>query len=169
MRRCICVLITLSFLLLWGCSAPTVNDGISHTFYYCSDTPHESSDNSLIYPESRMISPDQDNTETIVDLYLRGPQDDDLLSPFPYDVSVVDLSQVNQTAYIILSRQFGRLSGIDLTVACSCLSMTLAQLLDVKTVVIAADNLLLDGKQTLTIKVSDISTRDTAADSIHDQ
>lgn len=166
MKRCICILLIMTLIAFCGCSNQEQAEYAEAAFYYCTDTIQYDSDNGVFASENRKIDQNSDNITTVINAYLSGPLDDELISPFPSNASVVDFAQNGKTATITLSRHFARLTGIDLTVACSCITLTLNRLLGVDCVVICADELQLDGKTSVTMHIRDVVLWDdaTAAD-----
>lgn len=165
MKRSICVLIALILLILSGCNTQQKTEYKNASFFYCIDTVEYDTQSSIFAAEERMVNIDPNNIIPVINLYLNGPLDDHFTSAFVPGVSVADLTIEGQTANIILSSTFARLSGIDLTVACSCLTLTLAELLGTERVVISADGLQLDGKESITMHVNDIIFWDSIAQS----
>lgn len=66
--------------------------------------------------------------ELMVRALLSAPEDDDLRSPFPGGTSLQKLAVAGGRATVDLSRPYGRLSGVDLSIADACLTLTLTQL-----------------------------------------
>lgn len=158
MKKSICILMASLLLFLCGCSA-SQNNLDTVTFYYCTERMQYKSERSAFYPEQRKVA--YDDPIELLNLYLKGPVDEHLDTPFPAGVTVVDFVQEDSTARIKLSNQVGRLSGIDLSVACATLTMTVADLFGTDTIVISGSDVLLDGKKAITLSVSDIIWSDT--------
>ena len=55
------------------------------------------------------------------------------------------------TLYVTVSKELAQLSGLELTLACSCLSMTCMELTGAENIVISAENSLLDGQKSITM------------------
>jgi hypothetical protein len=82
--------------------------------------------------------------------YLKGPIDPAMMNPFPAELELLDLNIDSNVLYIVLSDELAELSGISLTVACSCLANTAMKLTSISAVNIQCKNQLLDGKKSLT-------------------
>ena len=83
----------------------------------------------VITAEVREASGHSDDLDYLLTMYLRGPQDENLRSPFPSDCKLEEIYTDDDTLYIRLSSEFGALAGTELTIACAaitktCLSMT---------------------------------------------
>ena len=85
----------------------------------------------------------------IINKYLQGPNTDECVSPFPAGVSVLSIEQHDSKLSIQLSAPFAELSGIDLTLACACLSKTIMQLTQCTTVEISVPGATLNGSASI--------------------
>ncbi len=135
MKRFVALLLTVAIVFeLFGCSAPAepVDDAI-HFYYpkaefYLSESEIDFfSENGIIGQENRQVS-HQTEPEYLINLYLRGPQSPELISPFPDQVTVINTNLNNNSLHLIMSPQFSTLTDIDLTIACSCLVKTCTEL-----------------------------------------
>lgn len=93
--------------------------------------------------------------ETLVRALLREPEDDSLRSPFPGGTALQRLSVARGRALVDLSGQYGRLSGIDLSIADACLTLTLTQLVGVYAVRITANGRELPYRETQLLTAAD--------------
>ena len=165
MKRLTALLLAiLTLLSLWGCEqAQEIVCPVS--FHYLraplsnGEIAHGSAD-SVIAPEIR--EGDGRDILYLLDIYLLGPLDRDFRSPFPVGTTLEDFSMEDGTANLLLSDELGKLSGIDLTLACGCLTLTVMDLTGAETVTIRAERTLLDGKESLTMDRSLILIDDTA-------
>ena len=150
MRRLI-ALLTLSVILLSGCSSQKAEYDVPAKFYYPTNPEifHEGS--TAIAPEIREAVKYANNTEGLIALYLMGPVDESFLSIFPEGTVLIELQAKNAAAKIMLSDHFASLSGYELSTACACISMTLFDLFGVDEVNISVQNNLLDGKKQITM------------------
>lgn len=107
------------------------------TFYYARNPQQKSAPIETFYTEEdRQITSQATNLRYLLSLYLQGPLDDNSVSPFPANTQLVKLDVYNRQFFIQLSQEFGELSGIDLTVACTCISLTCFDLADVDRVTV---------------------------------
>jgi hypothetical protein len=77
----------------------------------------------------------------LIKAYFEGPQRYDLYSPFPLDGEVLDCSISGARIRITLSAHYNQLIGLQLTIATSCLALTLLSSRDLSVVEI---NILAD-------------------------
>lgn len=151
MNRIVSILLIITLLCcIVGCSSSDEEILQPVNFYYCNDpiTFHGTYD--VITPEVRE-SINYDDIVKLIDLYLDGPISDGYSSPFPPSVTVSKLTQNNKILNITLSSEFSNLTGIELTLACTCLSTTLFELTDAKSIVISANDALLDDAESVVL------------------
>ncbi len=161
-------MIALSLLVFSGCGIRVQPKYENTSFYYYSDATEYNSEYGPFALEYRRIDITPENIVSAIDLYLQGPLEDSFTSPFPDGVTVVDFNLSDRTVNITLSRHFARLTGIDLTVACSCLTLTLTELLDADRVVISALDTQLDGKASISMERNNIILWDSADEEASD-
>lgn len=114
--------VLIGCLLLSGCGATSSpSDGNHVLFYYEQRGASELSADAMIASESR--STYAGALGPLLELYFRGPTQDDLISPFPDGTEVISVSQEDGTE-LTLSSTFFSLQGVDLAVACACLART---------------------------------------------
>ena len=81
----------------------------------------------------------QELAQRLLEALLLPPEDPLLLSPFPNGTQVQELSISGKRAYVDFSANYGRLSGIELSLADYCVALTLTQLDGVNAVTITAN------------------------------
>lgn len=130
----------ISFLLalllcLTACDFPTHQETV--TFYYPRDPQRRNiAPTATFYAAEEREASISTSLRYLLSLYLQGPLDDTTVSPFPTDTRLVDLDLHAGQLYIQLSQEFGQLNSIDLTIACTCLSLTCFDLAQVDRVTI---------------------------------
>lgn len=158
-KRIICFVLIIGTLLTFsGCakSKPSIDSPVK--FYYPIAQSQYSVLHEAIQFEIREGTVYSGNLERLLNEYLLGPVSAELENPFPASCSVVSLSQTNQHIDLTLSTQFARLIGIDLIIACACISSTIFGLSNCNTVRFSVNNFLLDGNQEIIIHRDDILT-----------
>lgn len=125
MRRCIAILLTLSLsVCLFGCSFSGIKEPVE--FYY----PRRQADLALspedgaIVSEMREASGHRSDLYYLLSLYLQGPLDSKLVSPFPAGTRLVEVRSEDSVLHVTLNEAFAGLTGLDLTIACACLAKT---------------------------------------------
>ena len=132
-------------------------------FYYCVSQPDYSIGSTALAPEYRGGVP-QDSLHQTLELYLSGPLSSDLQSPFPQDLKLVGVNQNGSTIQLTFSPELATLTGLDLTIACGCLTLTTLALTSAQQVEIRTVSGLLDGQRTITMDKNTLLLLDTAQD-----
>ena len=152
-RIWICLLV---MLLLCGCASPAVDSDQQVTFYYVQSEIDFQGQNGVIAPEIREIGNRSDDLSYLLSLYLQGPQSDALRSPFPENLTLVQIRQEEAYLEVVVSQRLSNLTGMELTLACSCLAKTCMDLSGAQEVRISAQEQLLDGASYITITADSI-------------
>lgn len=125
----------LAVLLLAGCAlsqeekpAETVN------FYYPASAIAYGSEGSVIGVEARDAEALEGNLDQILELYFQGPADESLTSPFPKGTALRQWSIQWDTMVLTVSPELAELTGLKLSLACSCLTKTCLELAEVTSV-----------------------------------
>ena len=93
---------------------------------------------------------------------MRGPSATDLTSPFPTGSAVLWINQNDDGIILVMNQQFSQLTGINLSLACSCLSKTVFSVLDTESITIRCRESTLDGNETITMTRDSILIQDKA-------
>lgn len=138
-------------------------------FYYCTTEVVYDGKTGIIAAEQRESSQFGDDMTALLNAYLQGPISESFQSPFPENVQIVTFSMSGPTILAVLSKEFSQLSGLDLIIACACLSRTIFDLAEQNCIQIAAFDSQLDGQTYITIDrdsmfLVDDPTEVTAAD-----
>lgn len=151
MKRYYLILLALSLALFSsGCIRQETVPENNFSFYYLSEKIEFQQDDGFIGKEMRNIT--GLDAEQMLVLYLKGPQSQSLISPFPNGVTLVDFTSEGDNAVVKLSSEFAQLSEFRLSSACACLTLTLCDFSGVSSVTIQAENSLLDGKPAVTMQ-----------------
>jgi len=78
--------------------------------------------------EQRDLPPDRDGVEGLFELLLSGPDSPDLTSPFPAGTALRSWHVEDGAAAVDLSEAYNSLSGVELSLADACITLTLCQL-----------------------------------------
>jgi germination protein M len=97
-----------------------------------------------------------DRVEEMMDLLLAGPTSEELVSPFPEGVTLKNWSVEDGVLKLNLSEQYNSLSGIGLTIADYCITLTMCQLPKINTVIISVEGELISFRDHQTLRVSDV-------------
>lgn len=159
-----CIALTIVALLLGMAGCKQENDDLLEpvSFYYCNDISSKDDFEHVFVPELREGAGYSDNKPALLSLYLKGPENEDLISPFPAGTSVISVQWSNSHVYIVLSDHMAELTGLDLSMACTCLSMTVFDLYACQAVEISAEHKLLDDQKSIVLTADTLILSDTA-------
>ena len=137
MKRLLCLLlIAAAMLSLAGCGTSPADDSV--TFFYArpmADYRYGEPD-GVIASEYRDAAGHMDDLEYLLSLYLHGPVDESLISPFPAGTQLEQLSWKESILTIQLSSGLSSLQGSDLTLACTCIAKTCFELTEATVVIV---------------------------------
>lgn len=171
MRRRIAALLCAALLLtLTGCGEDP-EKGIQSpcVYYYIASEIDYIGDDGVIRGEIRDIAEHEDSLDWILRDYFKGPVSENLRSPFPKDTRLVSVQTREDEAVLQMNEAFGGLSGVELSLAASCIAETCFQLEEIQRVSISASSGLLDGKQSIALSRGDILLQDSSADLMNTQ
>ncbi len=151
MKKAICLfLCCISLLLCFGCTEEALEIQEGLCLYYPAAQLSYQPGSRAIGSESRTLDEHADLAQ-ILNIYFRGPEAEYLLPAFPVGLRIVKTTTEDKTVYITVSSHMAELSGLELTMACACLTLTTLELTGAETVVINAEDALLDGQKSITM------------------
>ncbi len=141
MKRFISLLIILCLCCILGCQNQSASSYKNPVYFYYPYTEIDlnRSGDAVAYEIREGSEITSDNK--LIQIYLEGPKRNELYSPFPSGGTVVDSVVSGNRIRVILSNHFNQLLGLQLTMATSCLALTL---LDTKNVSIVEIHILAD-------------------------
>ena len=161
MKRIFSILILICLLFsLTACrqeSDPVVEPA---NFYYRNSDIAFGAEDGLI---SVYVAETKDLNGKIIDilnLYVKGPYDSRHKFTFPSGTTVLRCNVSGDTTFIMVSNEFARLTGIDLTVACTCLAKTVMDLTGTDKITISASDVPLEGNTSITISRGNVLLKD---------
>ena len=157
MKKILSILTLL--LLLTGCSG---NDQDIRFAYRQTDLSYGSLD-AVIGWETREAPGKEDDMQYLLTLYLEGPLDDTLTSPFPKGTALESVTFSSDTMYVTLSEVYAGLDGMEHTVASACIAQTCFHLTKVQTVVIKCNSQEFGNKSITLTRDSLVLTDDATA------
>ena len=141
MKRSLCFALIL-ILCLSGCAIGQERFKNPVTYYYLQD--YSDPDNrdaffmdGAIGSEIREAGDHRTDLNYLLSIYLQGPLDASLRSPFPAGCRPMDIRQDETALYLVLTPAITELSEMELTVACACIAKTCMELVDADTVQIS--------------------------------
>lgn len=169
MRRFACLLLAALFtVLLLGCHYSDSGDILEPVeFFYPRKTSafDYGSADGIIDSEIREASGHVDDLNYLITMYLYGPQEPTLRSPFPAGCKLVNIRTESDTLHLHLSEVFASLENMELTIACTALARTCMSITDYQYVCIDATS---DGKTvSMTLSADSVLFADNSAFNLH--
>lgn len=167
MKRWIAIVLLLAFCAgFCGCTQKTVKINTPVNFYYRrAEIVYGSADGviGILVSEGAGY---ENNLLGLLNSYLRNTGDPDFAATFPTGSQLIRVTVLDNIAEVQLNNLFARASGIELTVACASLSLTVMDLTGTDTVVISAVNATLDGAESVTMTADSLLLLDLYNDEI---
>ncbi len=138
-----------------------------YALYFLSDLDTSGGGDAIAASSLRFTPGEAMSTEdcvrALMELLLAGPDEAALHSPIPEGTALRSLKVSGRRAEIDLSAQYARLSGIDLSLADYCITLTLSQLPNVNAVSITANGSELPYRKTQVLLSADtlLSSRES--------
>ena len=168
-KRPLFILALLAALVAFASCAKSAQEDeeSGYALYFLSDLD-ASGGGDAIAASSVRFTPDEtmsteDCVRALMELLLAGPDEAALHSPIPEGTELRSLKVSGRRAEIDLSAQYARLSGIDLSLADYCITLTLSQLPNVNAVSITANGSELPYRKTQVLLSADtlLSSRES--------
>lgn len=166
MRRYKMIAAALALVLLAGCTAaiaqrPQYINPID--FYYCrKDAVYGSETGALDYETTELGRNDM-TVEEILALYFRGPISNTLRSPFPQGLACTGAELDGGVLTLHMNEVYSTLSGVELSLASACLTMTLTQIAFVDSVRVETPSALLSAQSGQTLSTERFVLFDASA------
>lgn len=158
MKKAILILLCAAMLFsIFGCAAdkPVIVQPVE--FYYRTANASYDGSASVIGFEERESVGFDGNMPLLLNAYFRGPTAEELVSPFPKNLKAVSYSIVGSTVLLELSNELALLSGIDLTIACACVTGTILSIEETaERVQISVSGSYLNGSDAISMDQSNI-------------
>lgn len=136
-KRILSFFLLAAFLLsLCGCGGKNVSYSNPIDFYFLDAEEQFGAQTGALAQETVDLLTNDVQIQQILDRYLKGPTEDGLRSPFPAGLKAEVESLQDGELDIRLSSEFDALSGVSLTLAAACLTMTLTQISGVDSVML---------------------------------
>ena len=162
MKKFIVFLLTACLLMyVTGCSGNSEDVRKPVNFYYLRTAVEYSNPESLIIPTITESEGYEKDYAHLINMYLAGPSESKLKSPFPEGTQLQELICENNRIQIILSEQMAELEGVSMMVAFACLTKTLAEMTGIQTVQIRIADHQINGEESITLSPNNFSYWDT--------
>lgn len=153
------LILLLLAALLGGCVAvPDAQEPLA-LYYRRAEVAY--TENGLIDSENA----DRDlerSPAALADRYFAGPDNETLVSPFPKGTALVSCTQEDGVLALDLTENFAELSGVDLSLALTCISLTFSQLDDVELVEVSVGDNLMDGQEQIRLSQEQVLLADNS-------
>lgn len=164
-KRIICLMLALVLLCgLFGChSSETegIQEGVEFFYPRKADNYVYGAQDGVLAAEIWEASGRTDDLAELLSMYLRGPMDENLRSPFPAGCTLEKVRTNDDTIFVTLSEEFTALENLELTLACASLAKTCFSLSDLPKVRIEAKS---DARNiAITLDESDLAFADYSA------
>lgn len=132
MKRILCFILPL--LILTGCALQKneVQDPVS--FYYLRAEVSYDDASGIISSETAEATGRIGDLRYLLTLYLAGPSNDQLRSPYPKNVALIDISVTHPAMTLTLEGAFDAMEDLEISKACACLALTCFGMTDCQTV-----------------------------------
>jgi len=158
MKRLVALILCVLFLLTFtGCSNMKGTE-VLYLYYRNADPSHSSG----LIREEPADSTLTRSVQSLANYYFQDPQTEGVISPFPKGSDVVSFLQDGTTLQICMNSNFAELSGVDLSLALSCISLTFTQLDGIDAVSVSVENGLLAGQESVLIHDGSILLEDNS-------
>lgn len=146
MKRLVCTILIIS-LMLTLCACDFFNAGLKEpvTFYYQRTDYQYGVESGVIASEEREASGHTGDLSFLITLYLAGPLDEELVSPFPRNTQLLSVQKNQDTIRVELSDIGDRITDSQYSLACGCLTLTCLNLTESTNVTI------ISGERTITM------------------
>lgn len=124
MKRLLCLLLAFMMVFpLTGCDSGEQN---TVSFYYCRDPEQYQyfETDGVIHAEQRDLLGHRDDLRYMVGLYLAGPMNEGLVTPFSKSTKLLSVQKEGSQILIELSDHSKILTDSEFTLACAALTMT---------------------------------------------
>lgn len=163
MKKCTLLLCCILLLQMFaGCASDRENASQPTEFYYCNTEISYNNPAAVIQSEDREAAFYMGSLDQMLKDYLAGPRSDGLYSPIPAGTKLVDCYVEDGAAYITFSEAFASLSGVKLTVCCSCILMSINSFAGIQSLYVSAENAQIDEKKEFIVDMNDIILMDLA-------
>lgn len=152
MKKLLCFVLCFALALgMLGCTrTPSVPENAITVYYKRANVSYGAQD-SVISTAYLDTAGHEDDLAYLLNMYFQSTPGDGFAVTFPAELFLVVLKVEGLTAKVVLSDHIATLSGMDLTVACVCLTQTVMALTGCQEVIISAITAKLDGRDFITL------------------
>lgn len=157
------MLVLLLASVLSGCTRAD-NPKTPLKFYYPNLDISYGTENAFLAHEIR-----EGEGKTISDSigeFLRGPKDSAFENPFPKGTKLLHFEQTERSVQIVVSDDYAAMTGLDLSIANACLTLTVLELADADSLTLRCETAVIDGQQSISLTRDSILLFDSSKSTI---
>ena len=164
MKRLLCLTLVIATLFMFsGCQNDNKPPQSTVTVYYKAANITFLTQDGVVAPYDLDATGHETDNSFLLNAYLTGQVPDGFVATFPAGTTLKSLNLDGLTAKIVLDDAFATLKGLDLSIACACLTRTVISLTGCHEVIISAETTQLDGKNFITLTQDSYLLLDTSA------
>lgn len=158
MKRIIFFFLAITLVLSFcGCKGKPDSIEQPASFYYLE----ANAEKNVFAAEIRETKQFSNDLQAIADDYFSGPTGDAYVNVFPADLHTVSVEIQDAKLILTVSDELSLLSGLDLSIACACMGMTLLEITECTQIEILTQTQPLDGKSSILLTLDDLYLLDT--------
>lgn len=154
MKKTLLALALASALLLSGCGTSSGTQSGTWKLYFASNADS----GAAVVPENYIPAQSVPGVDELLAALMAGPGSENMTSPFPSGTYVRSWTLQDGVLTVDVSENYGDLSGIDLTIADYCITLTMCQLEDVDSVTVTVDGEELRSRSHQDLHVDEVLT-----------
>lgn len=165
MKRLISMFLIVALCFCFpACSQEAAKIQTPVNFYFRRAELTFGGDTGVICAQQAESEGHEDDLSWLLRSYFETVPDEGLTSPFPIGTTLISITIDERNADVILSDILGLKQGMDLTIACACITMTVLDLTDVETVTIRTHGAKLGGAEQIVMDRSCLLLIDNSAE-----
>ena len=152
MKRILILILVLLLIPMTGCQRSSTQEVETPvTLYYKRAQPTHGAADSVIAATVIEGKGHEDDYYYLLSWYLKGSDDPLFARTFPRGTTLISFKPDAFTAKIVLGDRISSLTGMDLTIACVCLTRTVVEMTGCQEVIISANTTKLNGEKYITL------------------
>ena len=164
MRKFLCILLSLVCLFgILGCSREEKIPENAVTVYFKTANYDYGAEEGMIGKTYLDTNGHEDDYSYLINTYLHTTPAEGFASTFPQGVSLVRFRLESLTANVTLSNHMKDCTGMDLTIALTCLTRTIISMTGCQEVILSAEDTLLNGEKFITLNADSFLLSDHSA------
>ena len=152
MRKFLCILLVICTLLgIAACGHTDPMPENSIAVYYKREKPDYGTEDGLITGTYMESAGHENDYLYLLNQYLHSAPGEGFTATFPSGVSLISFQLEALTAKVVLNSNITNYSGMDLTIALTCLTKTIMSLTGCQEIILSASGTLLNGESFITL------------------